>query len=80
MKPARLMIVALMMILGLSVGCSSHYRVHDTATDTTYYTKGVKHKGGAVRFTDAKTGDSVNIQNAEITEITKNQYKSATGR
>jgi len=80
MKKLLPLVVLIALTTGLAVGCGSYYRVHDTATGSTYFTKGVKHKGGAVRFEDAKTGDTVNIQNAEITKITKNQYKSATGR
>jgi len=79
MKKLFPLVVLIALSTGYAVGCGSYYRVQDTASGSTYFTRDVKHKGGAVRFEDAKTGDRVNIQNAQITRITKNQYKSATG-
>jgi hypothetical protein len=33
-----------------------------------------------VKFIDAKTGNSVNLQNSEVKEITQDEFKSAVGR
>jgi hypothetical protein len=33
-----------------------------------------------VKFIDAKTGNSVNLQNSEVKEITKDEFKAAVGK
>jgi hypothetical protein len=56
--------------------------VTDTSTKNVYYTEEVQQSKstGAVKFIDAKTGNSVNLQNSEVKEITQDEFKSAVGR
>ena len=39
-----------------------------------------ERKGGAARFIGAKTGDEGNIQNSEIKEVSKEEFKTAVGK
>ena len=64
-------------------GCGGYWMVTDPTSKNVYYTEEVKEsKGGvgAVKFKDAKTGNEVNLQNSEIKEITKDEFKAAVGR
>ncbi len=33
-----------------------------------------------MKFTDAKTGNEVNIQNSEIKEVSKDEFKAGVGK
>jgi hypothetical protein len=70
-----------LLILGglslLAAGCN-YYQVSDPTTGRAYYTRAIiDHPGGAVSFTDARTGDDVTLQNHETTKITRDQYDAA---
>ena len=75
-------------LLGLALGllllsgCGGYWMVTDPSTKNVYYTEEVQQsKGsGAVKFIDAKTGNSVNLQNSEVKEITKDEFKTAVGK
>ncbi len=72
----RLAIVVL--CLGLLMGCTTYYKVHDPSTGSTYYTTEVQtQSGGAVSLKDARTNAQVTIQNSEVMEITADQYDAA---
>ncbi len=44
----------------------------DHTTKNVYLTESIKmEKGGVVRFTDAKAGSQVTLQNSQVKEITK---------
>lgn len=63
--------------IGLLVtACATYYRVKDPNTGNLYYTEKVKRDGGAAMFKDARTNAEVTIQNSEIMEITKDEYKA----
>lgn len=65
----------------LLASCSSYYSVRDPATGTVYYTTDLERsRTGAVTFEDARTGSSVTVQNSEVTEIGRGEYRRATGR
>jgi hypothetical protein len=71
-------IIAMLGIATLS-GCASYYRVKDPATGTSYYTTDIdRNKSGSVTFTDDNTGSKVTLQNSEVTEIKKEDYKANT--
>jgi len=76
----KLMGVALGLLL-LS-GCGGYWMVTDPSTKNVYYTEDVKQSksSGAVKFTDAKTGNSVNLQNSEVKEISKDEFKAGVGK
>lgn len=59
------------------VGCTKYYQVTDPSTGKIYYTTDVENKSGATMLEDDKSGSKVTIQNSEVTEITKDQYKKA---
>ena len=79
-KMKKLLGVALGLLL-LS-GCGGYWMVTDPSTKNVYYTEEVQQsKGsGAVKFMDAKTGTSINLQNSEVKEITKDEFKAAVGK
>lgn len=69
----------LFMLLLLTACGGGYYKVTDPSTDKVYYTKEVKEeKGGAVKLIDANTGSSVTLQNSEVMEINKEEYKANT--
>jgi hypothetical protein len=71
-------------VLGFFVlaGCGGYWMVTDPTTKNAYYTEEVEQSksSGAVKFIDAKTGNSVNLQNSEVKEITKDEFKAAVGK
>jgi hypothetical protein len=72
------------LVLGLLLlsGCGGYWMVTDPSTKNVYYTEEVQQSKstGAVKFIDAKTGNSVNLQNSEVKEITKDEFKGAVGK
>jgi hypothetical protein len=63
-------------------GCGGYWMVTDPTSKNVYYTEKLKQskEGGAVKFTDAKTGTQVNPQNSEIKEVTEDEFKAAVGK
>jgi uncharacterized protein YceK len=63
-------------------GCGGYWMVTDPSTKNVYYTEEVQQSKstGAVKFIDAKTGNSVNLQNSEVKEITGDEFKAAVGK
>jgi hypothetical protein len=60
-------------------GCTSYYKVTDPTTGKAYYTTELTQKGnGSATLKDGRTGNTVNIQNSEISKISKDEY--AAGR
>jgi hypothetical protein len=74
--------VSLMIVLCLGLaGCAStYYLVKDPSNNAEYYTTSVKKSGSAVEFKDAKTLTNVTLQNSQVSEITEDQYRAATGQ
>jgi len=61
----------------LVVGCASYYKVTDPQTSKEYYTQELDNvRGGAVKLKDARSGSTVTIQNSEVKEISKDEYKA----
>ena len=68
-------VVVLALVL-VAPGCGSYYRVTDTQSGHLYYTEEVDTmKNGAVKLNDARTGSLVTIQNSEVKEISKKEFK-----
>jgi hypothetical protein len=62
-------------------GCGGYWMVTDPTTKNVYYTEEVKEsKSGAVKFIDAKTGNEVTLQNTEVKQVTKDEFKAAAGK
>jgi hypothetical protein len=68
--------------LFLLAGCGGYFKVVDPASKNVYYTEEVEQSRstGAVKFIDAKTGSAVNLQNSEISEVSKEEFKAAVGK
>jgi hypothetical protein len=59
----------------LAGGCTSYYQIRDPDSGRTYYTDDMKTlEGGAVRFTDAQTGNEVTIQDSSVEEISEDEF------
>jgi uncharacterized protein YceK len=71
--------IALAVCVALA-GCSSYYKVRDTASGKEYYTTDVdKAGGGAVSFKDGRTGNKVTLQNSEVTKVPQDIYRQQVG-
>lgn len=55
----------------------NYYQVSDVDSGKSYYTRDVDRDDGHVEFTDKATGDKVSLDEAEIREVTRQQYKNA---
>jgi hypothetical protein len=53
--------------------------VKDPHTGREYYTTAVERSSGGIRFRDGKTQSTVTLQNSEIIEISKDQYRASAG-
>ena len=71
-------------ILGLAamaMGCASYYAVTDPKTGKQYYTtEWEAARGGTTRFTDAKTGAIVTIQESEVREVSEKEFQANTAK
>lgn len=72
-------VLALFFLVGILACGGGYYRVKDPATGSIYYTNDLKaQKGGAVTLKDANTGSTVTLQNSEVTQINKEEFKANT--
>jgi hypothetical protein len=70
-------IAAVCLALLFATGCTSYYRVTDPTTGREYYTTQLDEKdSGAATLKDARTGRTVNLQNSEIAQISKEEYET----
>jgi uncharacterized protein YceK len=77
----KLIIISLILLFGtiLLSGCTSYYRVKDSASGNVYYTTDIdRSKSGSIQFKDANTGSEVTLQSSEVSEINKEEYKANT--
>jgi len=78
MRHKILAILPAIFFLVAILGCGGYYMIKDPTTGNVYYTTDIKEKkGGAVKFTDEQTKTNVTLQNSEIKEIPKKEFKSA---
>jgi len=78
MKHKFLAIILAIFFLVAILGCGGYYMIKDPASGSVYYTTKIKdERGGAIKFTDEKTKTNVTLQNSEIKEIPKKEFKSA---
>ena len=72
------------MAIGLAIvsgGCTTYYSVTDPKTGKQYYTtEWETARGGTTRFTDAKTGAIVTIQESEVREVPEKEFEANTAR
>jgi hypothetical protein len=58
--------------------CTDYYMVKDPTSGKAFYTTSISQKKGqAVVFKDTASGAQVTLQNSQVTEISKDQYKAA---
>lgn len=70
-------VITLFVIVGIAA-CAGYYQVKDPTTGNIYYTRDIdEEKGGAVVFEDAKSGTKITLQNSEVKEIDKDEFKQA---
>lgn len=78
MTSKRLRIWTALAAIPLLAACGgNYYQVTAAGSGKAYYTRDVDHEDGHLRFTDKATGDKVILDNAEVREITRQQYKNA---
>jgi len=66
-------------LVGFVAGCSSYYKVTDPGSSKVYYTDDLDHKdSGSVVFEDANTGNKITLQNSDVQEISKKEFKANT--
>ena len=59
----------------LSGGCTSYYQIRDPESGNVYYADDMKTlDGGAVRFTDAVTGNEVTVQDSDVKVISEEEF------
>jgi hypothetical protein len=59
----------------MAVGCTTYYQIQDPESGHVYYADDLKTlDGGAVRFTDANTGNEVTVQDSDIKEIPEDEF------
>ena len=75
----RIAILTAMILIMLTIGCASYYKVTDPNTGKDYYTKTLKKKGGGVTFKDVNTQTTVTLQSSEVLEISKDTFKANMG-
>ena len=62
-------------VLSLVVaGCSNYYRVTDPGSGKTYYTTSIDERGGRLKFKDGRSGSTVTLNSAEVSEISEADY------
>ncbi|MEM9662251.1 MAG: hypothetical protein AAF937_08065 [Planctomycetota bacterium] len=71
MSAPRILIVV---AAACAAGCSPHYAVTDTATQTIYLTREYKQTGESVTFKDRVTKRRLTVDNPEITTIGEHEY------
>lgn len=65
----------------LVTGCGTYYKVTDPGSSNVYYTTKIdKERRGSVEFKDANSGSKVTLQNSEITEVSKEEFKENTAK
>lgn len=70
--------VTFLLVLGMA-GCGFYYQVRDPAGSGVYYTTDLKKRPeGTIKFKDAKTGAEATLQNLEVKEISKDEFKAKT--
>ena len=62
-------------VLLFAAGCTTYYRVTDPTTGKVYYTTELK-QDGSTTLKDARTGDSVTLQNVDVRKVSKEDFEA----
>lgn len=77
----RLVVVIALVFVMMGVGCASYYKVTDIGSGKTYFTKDIdRNRDGSILFKDETSSSTVTIQSSEVLEISKDEFKSNTGK
>ena len=61
----------------LAAGCTTYYKVTDPTTGKTYYTTELtRRSNGTATLKDGRTGNTVTLQNSEVSTVKKEEYES----
>ena len=72
-RAGSLMVVAVLCV----AGCTNYYKVTDPTTNKTYYTTELKTGGsGATTLKDARSGNTVTLQNSDVQTIKKEEFQA----
>ena len=77
----RLLVILFTFLLAIGItGCAKYYKVKDPTGGSVYYTDSIDEAGrqGAIKFKDTKTGTVVTLQNSEVLEVSKEEFKENT--
>ena len=74
------LIVGLVVMPLLAACGGKYYEVTTAGGGKTYYTRDIDRDDGRLRFRDEVTGDKVRLESSEVREITRQEYKNATGK
>ncbi len=70
-------LIASICVCFLIAGCGAYYKVTDPLSGKVYFTQDVdRTTGGAVKLKDDRSGSVVTLQNSEVKEIGKDEYKA----
>ena len=74
-----LMLAVLLIGIVMLTGCTSYYKVKDTATDKVFYTTQIdRQSSGSDRFVDENSRSVVTLQNSAVTEVNEEEFKANT--
>ncbi len=74
----RLMGLVLGLLLIFGCGGKTYWMVNDLNTNKAYYTQEIDNlSSGAVKFTDAQTGNTITLQNHGEKKMTEQEFKAA---
>ena len=68
------------LILMMTAGCGKYYQVEDPTTDKIYYTEDVDQARSSITFQDSVSRKTIILQNSEVIEISKDEFKAKTGK
>ena len=74
----RLLGLGLGLLLIFGCGGKTYWMVNDLNTNKVYYTQGIDSlSSGAMKFTDARTGNTITLQNHGEKKMTEEEFKAA---
>jgi hypothetical protein len=75
MNPLRIALITATLLV--ACGCTSYYKVTDPTTGKVYYTTELNQRSsGSATLKDARTGNTVSLQNSEVQKVKKEEFES----
>jgi hypothetical protein len=78
----RKLVLSMLLVSFATAGlgaCASHYKVTDPTSGAGYYTRDVDRDDGSVTFKDQRTETDVTLGNAQVKEVTEEEYTVGAG-